>query len=276
MQGWFLIQTFYHGLKRTTREHLDAAAGGAFFSLQVPAAKELIEKMVANQGWDGDRLQPRTRGVHQVDGINMIAAKMDLLMKKLEASTNMETAKIMDAHMTCEVCGNVSHSGNDCLNTKEEASFINNGNNNGFCSNNYNNQGWNSRPNFPFNNQNGGNYSNSFNNQPSIKDLVFGQATINESLNKKLAANEEVLENLNSTIEFFTSTMKNQLSINKMIETQLAQLAASLPSSESGGILGQPEPTQENLKSVTTRGGKTTRDPPHPNTAEKKQKEVTS
>jgi hypothetical protein len=35
MQGWFLIQTFDHGLKRTSCEHLDAAAGGAFFSLQV-------------------------------------------------------------------------------------------------------------------------------------------------------------------------------------------------------------------------------------------------
>jgi hypothetical protein len=93
MHGWFLIQTFYHGLKHTTRKYLDAAAGGEFFSLQVPAAKELIEEMVANQGWDGDRLQPRTRGVHQVDGIDMVATKMDLLMKKLEASTNMETAR---------------------------------------------------------------------------------------------------------------------------------------------------------------------------------------
>jgi hypothetical protein len=54
--------------------------------------------MVANQVWDGDRLQPHTHVVHQVDGIDMIAAKMDLLMKKLEASTNMETTKIMDAH----------------------------------------------------------------------------------------------------------------------------------------------------------------------------------
>jgi hypothetical protein len=25
---------------------------GAFFSLQVPVAKKLIKKMVANQGWD--------------------------------------------------------------------------------------------------------------------------------------------------------------------------------------------------------------------------------
>jgi uncharacterized coiled-coil protein SlyX len=222
MQGWFLIQTFYHRLKRTTREHLDVAAGGSFFSLQVPAAKKLIEKVVANQGWDGDRLQPRTRGVHQVNGIDMISTKMDLLTKRLEASTNMETAKIMDAHMACEFCGNVGHSGNDCLETREEGSFINDGNNNGFRNNNYSNQGWNSRPNFPFNNQSGGNYSNSFNNQPSIKDLVFGHARINESLNKKLVANEKVLENLNSTIESFTSTMKNQLSFNKMIESQLA------------------------------------------------------
>jgi hypothetical protein len=178
--------------------------------------------------------------------------------------------------MMCKVCGNVGHSGNDYLETREEASFINNGNNNGFCNNNYNNQGWNSRPNFPFNTQNGGNYSNSFNNQPSIKDLVFGQARINESLNKKLAANDKVLENLNSTIESFTSAMRNQLSFNIMIETQLAQLAASLPSSELGRILGQPETTRKNLKSVTMRGGKTTGDPPHPNPAEKKQKEVTT
>jgi hypothetical protein len=158
-------------LKRTSPEHLDVAARGAFFSLQVPVTKELIEKMVANQGWDGDRLQPYTRGVHQIDGIDMLPAKMDLLVKKLEASSNMETAKNMDAHMTCEVCGNVGNSGNDCLETREEASFINNGfhNNNNY----YNNQGWNSRHNFLFNNQNGGNYPNTYNNQPSIKYLVF-------------------------------------------------------------------------------------------------------
>jgi hypothetical protein len=27
MHGWFLIQTFYHGLKRTSRENLDGSAG---------------------------------------------------------------------------------------------------------------------------------------------------------------------------------------------------------------------------------------------------------
>jgi hypothetical protein len=113
MQEWFLIQTFYHRLKCTSHEHLDAAAGKAFFSLQVPAAKELIEKMVANQGWDGDRLQPRTRGVQQVDRIDMLTANMDPLMKKCQAPSNVETAKIMVPRMPCEVCGNVGHSSNN-------------------------------------------------------------------------------------------------------------------------------------------------------------------
>ena len=38
-----------------------------------------------------------------------------------------------------------------------------------------------------------------------------------------------------------SSSLKNQLSFNKMIETQLAQIAASLPAVESGKIPGQPE-----------------------------------
>jgi hypothetical protein len=44
-----------------------------------------------------------------------------------------------------------------------------------------------------------------------------------------------------------------------MIKTQLAQLAASLPSPESVGISGQPEPTGENVSIVSTRWGKPSR-----------------
>jgi hypothetical protein len=53
--------------------------------------------------------------------------------------------------------------------------------------------------------------------------------------------------------------MKNQLSFHKMLETQLAQLVTSLPCSKSGGIPGQPEPTQENLSTIATRWGKPSR-----------------
>jgi len=36
--------------------HLEAAAGGAFFTLNVTGAKTLTEKMVSNQGWSDERL----------------------------------------------------------------------------------------------------------------------------------------------------------------------------------------------------------------------------
>jgi hypothetical protein len=49
--------------------------------------------------------------------------------------------------------------------------------------------------------------------------------------------------------------MKNQLSFNKMIETQLAQLYLLL----SGAILGQPEPTREHVSTISTRCGKPSR-----------------
>jgi hypothetical protein len=50
MEDWLLIQNFYHGLVSLDRSHLDATAGGAFFSLSVAYAKTLVEKMVSNQG----------------------------------------------------------------------------------------------------------------------------------------------------------------------------------------------------------------------------------
>jgi len=90
-----------------------------------------------------------------------------------------------------------------------------------------NNNGWNnqSRP------QGGNsNHNSNFNsNQPSLKDLVLGQAKINESLTKKITYNDKMLENISSKIEDLSSAIKNQLSFNKMIETQIAQIATDVP-----------------------------------------------
>ncbi len=52
-----------------------------------------------------------------------------------------------------------------------------------------------------------------------------------------------------------------------MIETQLAQLASLVPANETGRIPGQPDSSIENVKAITMRGGKSTRDPPYPNPA---------
>jgi hypothetical protein len=50
MGDWLILQNFYNGLTLTTRGHIDAATGGAFFSLTIDNAKALILKMVSSQG----------------------------------------------------------------------------------------------------------------------------------------------------------------------------------------------------------------------------------
>ena len=106
--------------------------------------------------------------MHTVKETGMLSTKIDLVMKRLEEQaqekdTMMGTVQAMDSHMTCEVCANIGHLGNDCPKTCEEVAFINNG----FCqlgNNRWNNQ---SRPqgNSKFNS----NYNSS---QPSFKDDI--------------------------------------------------------------------------------------------------------
>ena len=84
------------------RSYLDAATGGAFFSLSVADAKMLIERMVSNQGWSDDRLQPRKRGMHSIKEIDMLAAKMDLLTKRVEHYEKVSAQETLKAIVTTQ------------------------------------------------------------------------------------------------------------------------------------------------------------------------------
>jgi hypothetical protein len=52
----------------------------------------------------------------------------------------------------------------------------------------------------------------------------------------------------------FSSAIKDQLTFNKNIELQLAQLASALPFATN----------LEKVNTITRRGGKSTHDPPYP------------
>jgi len=80
-----------------------------------------------------------------------------------------------------------------------------------------------------------------------LKHLVLGQAKINENLTKKLTYNDKMLENINFKIEGLSSSIKNLLSFNKMIETKLAHIAAAIPINNEGKIPGQPKNSLEKL-----------------------------
>ena len=85
MDEWLVLQSFYNGLTTTSRAHLDAAARGAYLDLTIAKAMALIEKMVSIQGWNEERSQPKTKGrMHTVKETDMLSAKLDLLVKKLD------------------------------------------------------------------------------------------------------------------------------------------------------------------------------------------------
>ena len=48
MEEWLIIQNFFHGLNQQSQDHMDAAAGGAFLSLDVAGARVLIDKVASN------------------------------------------------------------------------------------------------------------------------------------------------------------------------------------------------------------------------------------
>jgi hypothetical protein len=43
-----IIQNFFNGLNQQAKDHVDAAAGGSFLSLDVAGAKMLIDKVASN------------------------------------------------------------------------------------------------------------------------------------------------------------------------------------------------------------------------------------
>jgi hypothetical protein len=96
MEEWFIIQSLYHGFICSAREHIDAAARGSFFALSTEEAHKLIEKMASNQSWDEERTQTRTCKVYQLEEVDMLTAKIDLLMKKLE-NPGLNHLKMVDA-----------------------------------------------------------------------------------------------------------------------------------------------------------------------------------
>jgi hypothetical protein len=60
-------------------------------------------------------------------------------------------------------------------------------------------------------------------------------------MSRKIASNDKILETINNRMDSFTSTIKNQYSFNKMIESQISQLAALVPVIKKGKVLRKLE-----------------------------------
>jgi hypothetical protein len=105
--------------------------------------------MASNQSWDEERTQTRTHKVHQLEEVDMLTAKIDLLMKKIENS-GLDHLKMVDARVTCEECGETCHMGVNSPMVYQDANFVGHSNNDFHLNKGFNSR-WN-KPIFPFNN----------------------------------------------------------------------------------------------------------------------------
>jgi hypothetical protein len=170
MEEWFIIQSFYHRLICSAWEHIYAAVGGSFFALSIEEAHKLVEKMTSNQSWDEECTQTHTSKVHQLEEVDMLTAKIDLLMKNHE-NPGLNHLKMADARVTCEECGETGLMGMNCPTVPQDVNFVGN-----FSIGFHPNQGFNAgsnKPSFPFDNcQQGGNGQNFNRNEPSLRDII--------------------------------------------------------------------------------------------------------
>ena len=80
--------------------------------------------------------------------------------------------------------------------------------------------------------------------------MLLGQVKINENIVKKLMYNDKMSENINSKIESLSSLVKNQLSFNKTIETQILQIAVVIHVNHLGKTLGQLKKSIKNVNAA--------------------------
>ncbi|KAK0595310.1 hypothetical protein LWI29_005505 [Acer saccharum] len=96
---WQTLQAFYQGLTVSTRNLVDAAAGGSSMSKSMDAASDLLEDMALNNSqWGSQRQVPKkTSGVLEVDVLTSVNAQMVALqnqMNKMSAGpSNVQVAQ---------------------------------------------------------------------------------------------------------------------------------------------------------------------------------------
>ena len=106
------MQNFYQGLSESLQITIDATVQGSFMSQTPDDAYALLEKIASNNyQWHGERNQPRkVVGVHEIDSLSIVNAKLDSLIKQLQ-KLNFPGYPLQV--LSCEVYGG-GHSNIEC------------------------------------------------------------------------------------------------------------------------------------------------------------------
>ncbi|XP_057248189.1 uncharacterized protein LOC125493537 [Beta vulgaris subsp. vulgaris] len=271
---WMLIQTFYNGLTHEFRIYIDAASGGSLMTKNPAEAKELIEKMAANDN------------TIQMVAIVLRREALSHKFDRLQAGSSMM--------VSCQMCGVQGHAATECqINndgmTIEQANALYNSNPKqpyDPYSNTYN-EGWKHNPAFSYKNTQAQlNPSppprNNFNAPPGFQARAPFNPHVNQGVNQQPPSIQQksnleiMMENLLAQQTNFMAQQGKQnektdnaiqqiQAQNKLLESQISQLAHQVGqlSKTPGHFPGNSEqPSKGHINVVILRNGKELQDHP--------------
>ena len=265
LEKWLIIHTFYNGLLYTTKIYVDVAAGGALMNKTYTAAYALIEDMTQNHyQWTSERViaavalssSKKEVGMYEASALDHLNAKVDTLFKKFDKLSVSVVTSAPISH-PCEVYGIFGHTGVECqlggvIESSEKLNYAQ-----------YNqgmrpNQNFYKNPQNPFGQTAPPGYANNQEvPQKSSLELLIENYVINQS--KQLQELKNQTGFLNDYLVKLTSKVDSIATYNKMLETQISQVAQQVATSSQTPeiFLGQAEANPKGLmNAITLRDGK--------------------
>ncbi|XP_021764100.1 uncharacterized protein LOC110728760 [Chenopodium quinoa] len=251
---WILMQTFYNGMTHEFRIYIDAASGGSLLTKNPTEARELIEKMAANDNYHpGGRNTVKKGGKLDVDALTMLTSSVQALTNFPQISQNTEEMSIEQA--------NAFYSSNP----KRPYDPY---------SNTYN-EGWKHHPNFSYKNSQAQQnpppppQPNTYNQPPPGFQQKPPNAQQPMQPQPQKSSLEVTLESFitttNSAVQHQNSSIQQLQAQSKLMEDQISQLANQFNQAlkTPGTFPGQTEqPQRAQMNFVALRSGRQLDDPP--------------
>ncbi|KAG9449976.1 hypothetical protein H6P81_009941 [Aristolochia fimbriata] len=260
---WMQIETFYNGITVSTRNLIDAAAGGTMNKKTPNEVYELIEEMSSNMyQYPVERsARGRVAGIQNVDPLVALQAQVESLTNQLS-----KLQKPSSVAQICDMCGG-GHPSQECqagnvqaVNSFDHANYVSN-----FCrsndpySNTYN-PGWRNHPNFSWSNNN---------QQPNTQQPIAqtrpppGFQIVAQEPEQKSNL-EDMISKILTNQEKGEARFQNQEASIRNLEIQMGQLANAISGRNHGTLPSNSETNpREQIKAITLRSGKVLEEQQH-------------
>nr|XP_033508385.1 uncharacterized protein LOC104118602 isoform X1 [Nicotiana tomentosiformis]XP_033508398.1 uncharacterized protein LOC104118602 isoform X1 [Nicotiana tomentosiformis] len=261
IQDPHILYIFYHGLKPSAGNVIDAVSGGSIMSKTTAEAMKLLNEISENVvQWPSDKMiVKKAARVNQVEAWNSLAQQIATLTQKVEVfQVNTQSSS---QHENCDACGgnHPNHEYQDSMQNEEQVNII------GYrTSYPLSSPMVQKHPRFQWSNPNSAENPQRFFNQkqqvqgpPGFRNQNRGQQDNQKYQQPPQRANQQSLEDM--MYKFIKATdekVESQSSAIKNLEIQMSQLLTLIYGQIKGDLPSNTEKNpMEHLKSMSLQSG---------------------